>query len=176
LRKDYWDLLHAGEALIQEPDIRLAFIHMPVPHPPGLYRNPNVAGDSGFDYLGNLILADQALAKFLHSLATGPAAGNTVLIVSSDHSWRVPIWRGAGGWTRAEERATDGGVFDQRPVLMVRFPGQNKPEQIDRPQSAMIVHDLLLDLIAGQVRTPEEWINTLPSGMPGANQVLAAKK
>ena len=26
----------------------------------------------------------------------------------------------------------------------------------------MILHDLLLDLIAGKVRTPEEWIATLP--------------
>jgi hypothetical protein len=34
----------------------------------------------------------------------------------------------------------------------------------------MIVHDLLLDLIAGKVRTPEEWIATLPSGIPGANE------
>ena len=174
---DYRNLLNAGEALIQDPDIRLTFIHMPVPHPPGLYRNPNVAGEKGFDYLGNLLLADRALAKFLASIATGPAAADTVVIVSSDHSWRVPLWRGTGGWTKAEERATDGGVFDQRPVLMVRFPGQNKPQQINRPLSEMIVHDLLLDLIAGRVRTPEEWIESLPPSMPNANQAgLTAKK
>jgi hypothetical protein len=52
----------------------------------------------------------------------------------------------------------------------VRFPGQNTPKQVDRPQSEMIVHDLLLDLIAGKVRTPEEWIATLPSGTPGPHE------
>jgi hypothetical protein len=54
---------------------------------------------------------------------------------------------------------------------MVRFPGQNPPQRIDRPESEMIVHNLLLDLIAGKVRTADEWIATLPSGSPGANHV-----
>ncbi len=53
---------------------------------------------------------------------------------------------------------------------MVRFPGQNTREQVDRPQSEMIVHELLLDLIAGKVRTPAEWIGTLPSGIRGGNE------
>lgn len=170
LHADYRNLLNAGEALIRDPDIRLAFIHMPVPHPPGLFRNPSVPGEEGFDYLGNLLLADRALAKFLGSIATGPAAANTVVIVSSDHSWRVPLWRGEANWTQAEERATDGGVFDQRPVLMVRFPGQNTPEHVDHPQSEMIVHDLLLDLIAGRIRTSQDWLATLPGRMPAINQ------
>jgi hypothetical protein len=168
LDDDYSNILHAGEDLIQDPDIRLAFIHMPIPHPPGLLPNPG--GDHAFDYLGNLMLADQALAQFLRSLATNPSAANTVLIVSSDHSWRVPLWRGVPGWTKDEERATNGGVFDQRPVLMVRFPQDAKAEKIDRPQNEMIVHNLILDLIHGDVRTPEEWIAALPARTSAANQ------
>jgi hypothetical protein len=168
LDDDYGNILHAGEALIQDPDIRLAFIHMPIPHPPGLVPNPG--GEHAFDYLGNLMLADQALAQFLHLLATNPSAANTVLIVSSDHSWRVPLWRGNPGWTKDEERATNGGVFDQRPVLMVRFPQTAKAEKIDRPQSEMIVHSLVLDLIQGGVHTPEEWMATLPAGTSATNQ------
>ncbi|HEY3990636.1 MAG TPA: sulfatase-like hydrolase/transferase [Acidobacteriaceae bacterium] len=162
LHEDYNNILHAGEALIQDPDIRLAFIHMPVPHPPGLFRNPS--GDHEFDYLGNLMLSDQAMAQFLNAVAASPSAANTVLIISSDHSWRVPLWRGVPGWNSDEERASDGGVFDQRPVLMVRFPGQTKAVDISRPESAMIVHRLVMDLIQGKARTPEEWIAALPTG------------
>jgi hypothetical protein len=174
VRKDYRKILREGKALIQDPDIRFAFIHMSVPHPPGLVRNPTVTGPDAFDYLGNLILADQTLAQFLNLLASSPAAADTVLIVSSDHSWRVPRWRGLG-WTKAEERATNGGVFDPRPVLMVRFPGQTTPEhlnaeQIDRPESEMIEHRLLLDLIDGRVRTPEDWIATLSTATTTASQ------
>ena len=168
LDEDYRNLLHAGEALIQDADIRLAFIHMPVPHPFGLAPNPG--GDHAFDYLGNLELADRALAQFLHSLDTNSSGNDTVLIVSSDHSWRVPIWRGMPGWNRDEEQATNGGVFDQRPVLMVRFPKAAKAERIDRPESEMIVHNLVLDLVRGNVRTPEEWIATLPATTLASNQ------
>jgi hypothetical protein len=169
-RDDYRNLLLQGKDLVQDTNTRLAFIHMPVPHPPGIFRNPNVAGNQAFDYLGNLILADRALGQFLQLLAKSPAAADTVLIVSSDHSWRVSRWRASPGWTKAEERATDGGVFDRRPVLMVRFPGQNKPQQIDRPESAMIVHNLLLDLIQGKVHSPEEWIAKLPVTTPAENE------
>jgi membrane-anchored protein YejM (alkaline phosphatase superfamily) len=158
LSNDYQNLLYQGEALIQDPDIRVAFIHMPVPHPPGLYRNPTVTGPQAFDYLGNLILADQAMGQFLNVLATSPAAADTVLIVASDHSWRTTDWRAAPGWTKAEERASNGGQFDRRPVLMVHFPGEaaGESESIDRPQSAMIVHSLLLDMFAGKIRNPQE--------------------
>jgi hypothetical protein len=141
---------------------------MPVPHPPGLFPNPG--GAHAFDYLGNLILADRALAQFVNSLATSPSAPSTVLIVSSDHSWRIPRWRGLPEWNSDEERATNGGVFDQRPVLMVRFPQGSKAEKIDRQETEMIVHSLVLDLIRGRVHTPAEWLATLPSGLPAASQ------
>jgi hypothetical protein len=173
LREDYQNILRAGEALIDDPSLRLVFIHMPVPHPPGLMRNPS--GDHDFNYLGNLVLADQAMAQFLGSLAASPAAADTVLIVSSDHSWRSSLWRAAGGWTKDEERATNGGFFDQRPVLMVRFPQQTRGVLIDHPESAMLVHRLLLDLIAGKVHTAEDWIATLPPGAAAVNQAANKK-
>jgi hypothetical protein len=34
----------------------------------------------------------------------------------------------------------------------------------------MIVHNLVLDLVRGNVRTPEEWIATLPASTPASNQ------
>ncbi len=168
-RVAYESLLEQAKSLIADENIRLAFIHLPVPHPPGIFADPGPQTNGSEDYLGNLVLADQALAQLRAAIAKTSAVSDTILIVSSDHSWRVPIWRGAAGWTAREERAT-GGVFDQRPVLMVHFPRQDKPEQVDHPQSEMIVHDLLLDLIAGKVRTPEEWIATLPSRGPEADQ------
>ncbi|HEX6770804.1 MAG TPA: sulfatase-like hydrolase/transferase [Acidobacteriaceae bacterium] len=164
---DYRNITNAGEALIRDTDIRLAFIHMPVPHPPGLFPDPATHAP---DYLGNLILADQAMAQFFKSLADSPAAANTVVIVSSDHSWRVPLWRGTTDWNNTEEHATNGGVFDQRPVLMVRFPQQTKPYRVDRPESEMIVHDLVLDLIEGKMRTPEEWLASLSPAAPAVAQ------
>ncbi|MGA9720729.1 MAG: sulfatase-like hydrolase/transferase, partial [Acidobacteriaceae bacterium] len=169
-RVDYRNLLGEAKSLISDENIRFAFVHLPVPHPPGIFADPAQRIGEREDYLGNLILADRALAELRAAIAKTSAASDTIFIISSDHSWRVSTWRGAPGWTKAEERATGGGIFDPRPVLMVHFPGQNKPEQIDRPQSETIVHDLLLDLIAGKVRTLAEWIDTLPGRMPAVNQ------
>ena len=167
---DYQNVMREGQALIRDPNIRFAFIHLPIPHPPGIFERPGVVGEDAFNYLGNLLLADQALAELRKSVAASPAAADTVFIVSSDHSWRTTMWRAVSALSPAEARATQGGIFDQRPVLMVRFPGATKTGQIDRPESLMILHGLLLDLISGKVRTPEDWTATLPTGAPAAGQ------
>lgn len=167
---DYRTVLTQAKSLIEDETIRFAFIHLPVPHPPGIFPDPTSRNVAKEDYLGNLILADRALAELRSLVSKTAGAADTIFIVSSDHSWRVPLWRAAEGWTRAEERASTGGAFDHRPVLMVRFPGQNGPRSIDQPQSAMIVHQLILNLIAGNARTPDEWIATLPPAMPETNQ------
>jgi hypothetical protein len=168
---DYRKVLKQAKALIEDENIRFAFVHLPLPHPPGVFTEPGQKAN----YLGNLIIADQALTELRGVIAKTAAASDTILIVSSDHSWRVAEWRALPDWTREEELASNGGFFDQRPVLMVRFPQQTRGEQIDRPESAMVVHQLLLDLIAGKVRTPEDWIATLPPAAAAVNQVANKK-
>jgi hypothetical protein len=156
-KDDYRRVLKEAKSLLQDETIRFAFIHLPVPHPPGIFPDPTPAGAGREDYLGNLILADRALAELRTIISASSAATDTILIVSSDHSWRVPIWRSSPGWTRAEEHArradAQGGAFDSRPVLMAHFPGQTpeQAESIDRPQDAMILHTLLLDIFSGKI-------------------------
>lgn len=156
-REDFERLLKEAKSLAEDENIRFAFIHLPVPHPPGIFPDPSPLGRGSEDYLGNLILADRALAELRAAVATTSAASDTIFIASSDHSWRVPMWRSAPGWTRAEERASNGGFFDQRPVLMVHFPDQSMGESasIDQPRSAMILHTLLLDIFTGKIRNLE---------------------
>jgi hypothetical protein len=160
-KSDFRQVLQQAKGTIEDTNIRFAFIHLPVPHPPGIYPNP--VGGGGEDYLGNLILADRTLAQLRAVIAKTAAAADTILIVSSDHSWRVGTWRKVPGWTPAEDRATNGGQFDPRPVLMMHFPRQTQQnaESIDRPESAMIVHSLLLDIFAGRIRTVDELKNAV---------------
>ena len=105
-KDDYQRVLKQAESLIQDESIRFAFIHLPVPHPPGIFPDPTSSAEGRDDYLGNLILADQTLAELRTVISRTSAASDTILIVSSDHSWRVPMWRTIPGWTRAEEHAT----------------------------------------------------------------------
>jgi hypothetical protein len=157
-KDDYQSVLKEATSLIEDENIRFAFIHLPVPHPPGIFPNPDPSAKGTEDYLGNLILADQALSVLRSAVAKTSAASDTIFIASSDHSWRVSMWRGFPGWSRAEERASNGGSFDQRPVLMIHLPGEASGEfdTIDRPQSAMILHSLLLDIFTGKIKRPQE--------------------
>lgn len=160
-KSDFRHVLRQAKEMIQDTNIRFAFIHLPIPHPPGIYPDP--VGGGGEDYLGNLILADHTLAQLRAAIAKTAAAADTILIVSSDHSWRVRTWSKVPGWTPAEERASNGGQFDPRPVLLVHFPGQTQQdaESIDRRENALIVHSLLLDMFAGKVRTVDQLKNAV---------------
>jgi hypothetical protein len=157
-KDDYESVLKEATLLVEDENIRFAFIHLPVPHPPGIFPNPDHSAKGKEDYLGNLILADQALSALRSAISKTSAASDTIFIASSDHSWRVPMWRGFPGWSRAEEQASNGGSFDQRPVLMIHLPGETGGEfdTIDRPQNAMILHSLLLDIFTGKIRRPQE--------------------
>jgi hypothetical protein len=160
-KSDFQHVLRQANWMIEDTNIRFAFIHLPVPHPPGIYPDP--VGGGGGDYLGNLILADQTLTQLRAAIAKTAAAADTILIVSSDHSWRVRTWSKVPGWTQAEERASNGGQFDPRPVLLVHFPGQTQQnaQSMDRPESPMVVHSLLLDIFAGRIRTVDDLNNAV---------------
>jgi hypothetical protein len=173
---DYDRVLQQANLLIQDTNIRFAFVHLPVPHPPGIYPDPLAGGSK--DYLGNLILADKALAELRAVSAKTPAAADTILVVSSDHSWRVHEWRPLPGWTNGEERASNNGQFDTRPVLMVHFPGQTQQsaQLIESPVTAMIVHSLLLDIFNGKITKAEDLNDVAVPETLSRGRVLIGKK
>jgi hypothetical protein len=152
-REDYDQLLAGGESLIHDPKIRFAFIHLPIPHPPGIYQRPGVPAHHKPGYIDNLALCDQALGRVRAAIAATPDADHTVLIVSSDHSWRTQIWQFAPDWTKEDFEASKGGAFDDRAVLMVHYPGETQSDRIDAPASVMTVHSLLIDLLEGKINS-----------------------
>jgi hypothetical protein len=150
-REDYDETLAQAESLIQDSSIRFAFIHLPVPHLPGIYRRPESTSVHTSDYLDNMALADQALAQLRAAIAATPQAADTILIVCSDHSWRTQLTRGGPEWTKEEEQASHGGQFDQRPVLIVHYPGQTRPDPVNASVNLMTLHTLLLDMLQGKI-------------------------
>jgi hypothetical protein len=138
----FHSLVDAANALVANEDIDFAFVHLPVPHPPGLYHRSTGRLAPGGSYIDNLALADRTLGELEATLAKTASAPMTTLIVSSDHSWRVPMWRNAIGWTKEDEHAS-GGRFDTRPLLMVQLPGQSQPQTIAQPFPALKEHDMI---------------------------------
>ena len=145
-----------GRALIGDEAIDLCFLHLPMPHPPGSYdRKTGRIGASG-SYIDNLAMADRVLGLLMADLAKTGDAQQTTVILSSDHSWRVWLWRNTFGWTREDELASGHGHFDPRPMLMIRFPGQNAPKEISHPVPLLGMHDLIEQMMTGQIENQQQ--------------------
>ena len=145
--QDQGVIVPQAEALISDQSINFVFIHLPVPHPPGAYDRTH-QGRTG-SYIDNLALADKALEELLTTLAGTSTGKKATVIVCSDHSWRVPMWRSTPLWTREDEAASHG-RFDPRPVLMVHFPGQQTEQDVTRPFDEIRIHEMIETLLRGQ--------------------------
>ncbi len=154
IASDYSQIMQWSRELIADENIRFLLIHLPVPHPGGYYnRYTGELGVSG-SYLDNLVLADKTLGQLMQWIDVTSSAPQTTVILCSDHSWRVPMWRKSPLWTKEDEKVS-GNRFDPRPVLMVHLPGQSAPSVIEQPFPALKEHDLIKTLMQKSM-SPQE--------------------
>jgi hypothetical protein len=146
----YRNIMARTSGLIGASQLQFVFLHLPVPHPPGIYDRKQHRLRPGGDYLDNLVLADETLGTLLDEIDASPSASQTTLIVSSDHSWRTSIWKPTESWTVEEERAS-GGKFDDRPVLLIRFPDRSPSEDIHAALPELLEHDVIARMLQGQM-------------------------
>ncbi|HEV7681155.1 MAG TPA: sulfatase-like hydrolase/transferase [Pyrinomonadaceae bacterium] len=162
---DYLALADRAAQLAANPEINLAFVHLPVPHPPYIYdRNRGVWDTTGpLSYLDNLALADLTLGKLRQAMERNGTWDNTTIVISSDHWWRTeywdirkPIWSSADDSFRAE------GANHRIPFL-VKLAGQKTSVMYDASFNTVLTHDLVLDILSGKVAAPEGltgWLDT----------------
>ncbi|MGB0123889.1 MAG: sulfatase-like hydrolase/transferase [Silvibacterium sp.] len=171
--QEYKDLVVAADALIRNESIRFVFLHLPVPHPPGIYdRKTNTLGVRG-TYLDNLVLADKTLGSLLDAIQRTAAASRTTVIISSDHSWRVNMWRSDPSWTKEEERAS-GGRFDTRPVLLIHFPGSDAGELRTEKFPELGTNGIIRAMLQGELHSQADldaWLSK-HEGFPSQNLAL----
>lgn len=153
--RDYQAVLGQAENLIKNGKTRFLFIHLPVPHPPGIYNRATHQLCACGNYLDNLVLADDTLGTLLKEIENTPWAAQTTVIVSSDHSWRVHLWQQDPGWTEEEQRVS-GGRFDQRPVFLVHLPGEVKPNRVDASLPEFVEHDIVSAMLSGKIQSAED--------------------
>jgi hypothetical protein len=142
-------IVPAATALIRDQNIRFVFIHLPVPHPPGIYDRRTGTVRGAGTYIDNLALSDRVMGELMRTINATPQAGKTTVIVCSDHSWRLGIWQGLGLWSKEEEIAT-GGRFDPRPVLMIHLPGQPAGHVVSEPFDEIRIHEIIERMLRGQ--------------------------
>ena len=63
--EDLAAIMPPAEALIRNQSIRFVFIHLPVPHPPGIYDRKTGTLRDGGTYIDNLALADRVVGELM---------------------------------------------------------------------------------------------------------------
>jgi hypothetical protein len=159
--KELTNSVAQAKELIDDQRIDFLFIHLPVPHPPGFFDRKTRRFCRCGNYIDNLFLTDDVLGALLGEINRTPSADRTTLIVSSDHSWRVPLWRQHDDWTREEDDLSKG-RFDTRPVFLVHFPGETSGAKIPSAVPELEEHDLIASMLQGRIATPESLIASLP--------------
>ena len=151
--QDMAAIMPQADALLRNESIGFVFIHLPIPHPPGIYDRSTGRERAGGSYIDNLALADRSLAEMMAVLSATALASKTTVIVCSDHSWRVPMWRLTATWTKEDEVASHG-RFDPRPVLMIHFPGQQEEHVVTAPFASIGIHDIIERMLRGHDSFP----------------------
>jgi hypothetical protein len=147
--EDLSAIMQAATALIRDQSISFVFIHLPVPHPPGIYDRKTGTVRAGGSYIDNLALSDRVLGELMTTVNATPLASKTTVILCSDHSWRTPLWRSRPLWTKEDEMVSHGHL-DSRPVLMIHYPGQQVPHDVTAPFEQIRIHEIIQHMLQGQ--------------------------
>jgi Sulfatase len=156
-QKDYTDLLDAGDKLLADPSVNFLLLHMPIPHPGGIYNRRTHSFDTVKpSYVDNLALCDVYLAHVREELEQAGAWDDTALVVMGDHSWRVQLEGRSPEWTIEDQIASEGAKFDSRPAYIVKLPHQTEPYRVETAFAAIRTRELFKNLMTGRVATPQQ--------------------
>lgn len=162
--QDYRNIFAASDALLVDPSVNFIFLHLPIPHPRGIYnRKTSTFASANSSYIDNLALADHYLTHVRQLLQQHNSWDSSTIVIMGDHSWRTKlVWASAPGWTSEDQAASDGVQFDDRPAYIVKLPQQQQPARFDAPFDAIHTRALLDAILRNQISSPTElstWAN-----------------
>jgi len=164
-QKAYLDLRDAGDKDLNDPSITFLMIHLPIPHPGGIYDRLTASFSKVHTtYIDNLALCDLYLAHIRQEMEANGTWDNTSLVIMGDHSWRASFpdgglgWSELPDWTAEEQLASEGGAYDARPGYIVKLAGQHTPARVDASFPALRTRQLLDALLHGTVTTPDQLV------------------
>jgi hypothetical protein len=134
--------------------IGLALIHLPIPHPPAIYSRieDDLTAQGRIDYLDNVALADRTLGALRRNIEQSGLGDRTAVLVSADHGWRTPLWRGDPEWTSDEETVshqdTSGVPF------ILKLPGETSGVVYTKPFNTLITRQLITAILKGELTDP----------------------
>jgi hypothetical protein len=164
---DYLDLDAHSTELLRDRSYGFVLLHLPVPHPWGIYNRYTgqltSAGPSS--YVNNLALADKCFAGIRQTLEQTGQWDSSTVVIMGDHSWRTKQdWKRWRLWSQEDELASHGGQYDPRPAYIVKLPGQTTGTRIDTPYRTVNTRTLFDAIMAHRIDTSAElsaWVQSL---------------
>ncbi len=157
--RDYQELNAASQELLGHRTSDFTFLHLPIPHPGGIYDRATgqITTSPSSTYIDNLALTDKCLAGLRAVLEQTGQWDSSTVIVMGDHSWRTTnLWIPSTLWSAEEQEASLGGTYDPRPVFIVKLPGQTVGTRVATPYATVHTRKLLDAIMANQIKTPAD--------------------
>jgi hypothetical protein len=137
--------------IVADPEIGLALIHLPIPHPPAIYDR--VRGEFSAEkgsYLDSLALVDRELGFLRRAMEDAGLWNGTAVLVSADHGWRTGLWRGTNVWTPEDEAASHQDAMGV--PFLVRLPGQTSEVTYTKSFNTVVTRRLITGILRGEVK------------------------
>ena len=140
----YRKILAAATEVACDRNYNLVLAHFPTPHAPHAYdrntqqftrKNSPISG-----YWDSLALADRTLGVLRKAMEDAGVWESTAILATSDHSYREQL----------------DGKLDPRVPFLLRLAGHAEGRVYEAPFNTVLAHPLMLAILNGELRTPEE--------------------
>jgi hypothetical protein len=159
-QRDLAEIQSAADKLLRDRSVGFLLLHLPVPHPGGIYSRSEGKLEASGSYIDNLALADRCMAEIRQTLEASGQWDSSTVVVMGDHGWRtVQVWARNtvySDWTREDIVASDHGRYDPRPAYIVKLPGQTSGYRINTPFHAVNTRKLFDGVLNHSIATPEQ--------------------
>jgi hypothetical protein len=160
----YRKVMADGKSAALNADYGLVFLHLPIPHPPGIYHRAtgkfDLQGES--NYLDSLALADISLGELRRAMEDAGIWDSTILIISSDHWWRPYIWKYTQQWAQGDNDLVETETnVNHRVPFLVKMANQKTNLNYEPAFNTVLTKDLILSILRGDTRSVEEVKNWL---------------
>ena len=152
-------VLQNAEQMLRNRKLQFVFLHIPSPHPPGIWsaKNDAFTTSNQANYVDNLQLADTILGRIRSILEETGDWDRATILVSSDHPYRPDHWLVNGEVPPTPEmiRLTR---MQWQPYIpfFLKLPGQTTGFLYHREFNSVLSADLLLDALEGKIQTPAQ--------------------
>jgi hypothetical protein len=145
-------------SLVSDRRYSLVFLHLPVPHPPGMYdrKTGKFTISDQSNYLDNLVLADQVLGELRARMEETGVWDTTSILISGDHPFRAHLFA-----RTAEEKQLTGEQTKSYVPFMLRMPGSREHTVVKGVLPNIVSRDLVAGIARGRIRTQleaAEWL------------------